>query len=246
MKTAEKRNAWPKTVTPQPLHMPTPDQTVTASVTKSVTAKIRTNSTIYPPTVTLLHFFTKESRYLEKTPYRETHTTKTPLLYREKEGFEKFCNAVTAAQDPLFATPPADQPRKHSKPAPDHMPNWLKKHLEEKTGGFRAARWTRCPKCHAIILKGLDDDVAAWTVEADPTPITPRQEELCQWIGRQTYMVTMNPNRIELDRRTSYAIGKSCARPVVPAHRCGKRSNGFLLPPNASTQGQAENEHPPF
>lgn len=131
------------------------------------------------------------------------------------------------------------------KPKTPGMPGWLKRALETKTGGFRQAHWNRCPNCGQIILTGLDADTCAFTINADPTPITPRQEQLCALTGRPTYYVTAGQNRIELDRRDTYSIGRPSPHyPIVPAHKCGARFPGFLLPPETKTQGATNNDCP--
>lgn len=127
-----------------------------------------------------------------------------------------------------------------SKPPKEPMPKWLVRALEIKTGGFRGAHWERCRNCRQIILEGLDADIAALTVQADPTPINPRQETACHLTARPTYTVTMTSRRIELDRRDQWSIGEpSPSFPILPAHKCGARFPGFLLPP-ARTQGATD------
>lgn len=133
---------------------------------------------------------------------------------------------------------------KPPKKTPGPMPKWLIQAIETKTGGFRSARWTRCPKCQQIILQGLDDDIAAFTVQADPTPINPRQETACRLTARPTYAVTEG-RQIELDRRDRWSTGKpSPDRPIIPAHKCGARFPGFLLPKQKRTQGATDDECP--
>lgn len=151
-------------------------------------------------------------------------------------------------QKPLFTFGGEVSPKKcTSVLAPQTAyPGWLQKHLEERLGGFRSARWQRCTKCHGIILAGLDDDTAAIHVQTDPTPLTLRQDELCQWIGRPTYTATIRARTIELDRRTwRHTHWQPPNGSIVPAHVCGKRFPGFLLPPDANTQ-QTHHQHPPF
>lgn len=161
-----------------------------------------------------------------------------------------FRHCATEAHGPADGDQPAlfEAPAPASSPPPTPetgMPAWLVRALEEKTGGFRAARWIRCPHCHQLILEGLDDDICAFTVRADPTPITLEQEQLCATIGRPTYTVTTG-TRLELDRRTWRHLGyPSPLAPIVPEHRCGARFQTFLKPPAHNTAG-ANNDRAPF
>lgn len=156
-------------------------------------------------------------------------------------GQQTFFNPVSLSlhSEPVPTSKPA-------KPAPNSdLPGWLRKELETRTGGFRHASWNRCPRCRAIILEGLDDDIAAFTVQADPTPINIDQENICHTIGRHTYTATIGKN-IELNHRTTYAAGRPSRHPIVPAHRCGARFAGFLLP-QLPTERQAHHDRPaPF
>jgi hypothetical protein len=125
------------------------------------------------------------------------------------------------------------------------MPDWLHRLLEQKSGGFRAARWRRCPKCDRITLHGMDADMAAGMATVDPTPLTRQQEIWCAIHGRQTYSLRIDPDRkIEINDRPRYSLGLECRNPVVPEHQCGSEYPGFLdLPPKG---GNSTTGPPPF
>lgn len=132
-------------------------------------------------------------------------------------------------QGALFPAPAKTK----QKPAND---DWLKQLLETKTGGFRAARWGRCPGCSQLTLTGMDADLCAGMVTADPTPLTPQQEHACMIAGRETYTLKPRGTSYELnDRRGAYLYGTRPpdhrGRTVIPAHQCGARFPGFIQKP---------------
>lgn len=144
-------------------------------------------------------------------------------------------------QPALFKTPP--------KPSKPGMDDWLKQQLETKTGGFRAARWGRCPNCSELTLHGMDADLCAGMVTADPTPLTPQQEHACMIFGRPTYTLKPRGNSHELNDRTgAYHYGSrppdQHGKTIIPAHQCGARFPGFIPRPNKPQE--TTNEHPPF
>lgn len=145
-------------------------------------------------------------------------------------------------QTTLFETPaPANK-----KPAKD---DWLKQLLENKTGGFRAARWQRCPTCDQLTLHGMDADLCAGMVTADPTPLTPQQEHACFIADRPTYTLKPRGNTYELnDRRGPYLYGTRPpdhnGKTVIPAHQCGARFPGFIKRPK--TTQETHHGNPPF
>jgi hypothetical protein len=126
------------------------------------------------------------------------------------------------------------------------MPEWLHRLLETKTGGFRAARWQRCPKCDRITLHGMDADILAGMVTVDPTPINRQQEIWCALNNRPTYSLRIDADRkIEINDRPRQALGLEFRDPIVPEHQCGSEYPGFLDLPakhGANTAGQ----EPPF
>lgn len=138
-----------------------------------------------------------------------------------------------------------------SKPgAKPPMADWLKEQLENKTGGFRAARWNRCPNCQELTLHGMDADLCAGMVTADPTPLSQQQEHACMITGRPTYTLKPRGNSYELnDRRGAYLYG---SRPpdgrgklIIPEHKCGARFPGFIPKPNQH-QETTSDQRPPF
>lgn len=103
------------------------------------------------------------------------------------------------------------------------MDPWLRKILEEKTGGFRGAHLTKCPRCQDWTITGLDNDVAAFEVICDPSPLTPQQEYLCILAGRRTLDLQTGGGKIVLHHRDPYGLGTPSRYTVIPEHRCGAR-----------------------
>ena len=125
---------------------------------------------------------------------------------------------------------------------------WLKQLLEQKTGGFRAARWGRCPTCNELTLHGMDADLTAGMATVDPTPLSPLQELACFITERETYSLKDRGNSYELnDRRGAYLYGPRPPnhhnKTIVPEHQCGARFPGFI--PRPATK-ETTNAHPPF
>lgn len=104
------------------------------------------------------------------------------------------------------------------------IPAWLQRVRGE---AMRAARLHCCPRCGAAILSGLDDDNAARTAHADPTPITALGEAVALVAGRGTYDLMTVAGRKELWRRDEWHIGGKRKWPVIPDHECGKSLAAF-------------------
>ena len=104
------------------------------------------------------------------------------------------------------------------------IPAWLQR---SQTGTTRAASIRLCPKCRAPILTGLDADICALTVRADPTALTPLGEAIALLQGRATYNLADGPGRKELDRRDRWRITAPRKHHVFPEHRCGQPLNAF-------------------
>ncbi|WP_422758275.1 hypothetical protein [Paenarthrobacter sp. C1] len=141
-------------------------------------------------------------------------------------------------QPALFSTPK----RTTRTPGKD---DWLKTLLENKTGGFRAARWERCNTCQELTLHGMDADMCAGMVTADPTPLSPQQELACMIIGRPTFTLKPRGQAYELhDRRDAHKHGPRPpdhkGRTVIPAHQCGARFPGFIQRPTTKETPNAE------
>lgn len=128
------------------------------------------------------------------------------------------------------------------------MPEWLLKLTEAKLGGFRNARWHRCPRCGEVTLHGMDADLCAGMVTVDPAPLTPQQEYWCALQGRPTYSLDVDGERkVKINDRVKWALAKPHPRgnPIVAAHHCGQRYHGFIdeLKKPKATAATAE---PPF
>lgn len=107
------------------------------------------------------------------------------------------------------------------------IPAWL---LRTHGDVFRAAGLRHCPRCKNPILTGLDDDAAARTAHADPTPIAALGEALALLAGRATYDLMTTGQRKELWRRDQWHIQGARKYPVLPEHRCGQRLDTHLDP----------------
>ncbi len=62
-------------------------------------------------------------------------------------------------------------------------------HLDGRTHTGRTARPRTCPTCHARVLVGDDNHIAALTATVDPQPLTLADEALTLATGRRTYTV---------------------------------------------------------
>lgn len=128
---------------------------------------------------------------------------------------------------------PAPTTTASKKPGQDE---WLKQLLEAKTGGFRAARWQRCPGCDQLTLHGMDADLCAGMVTADPTPLSEHQELACIITGRPTFTLKPRGTSYELsDRDGAHKYGprppNHSGKTIIPAHLCGARFPGFIPRP---------------
>lgn len=137
---------------------------------------------------------------------------------------------------------------------PGDLPNWIAEQLRaNKTNATaRTARFRHCPKCEAIILTGLDADLLAWTVNADPTPLTEQQETAAIIVGRRTFLATKTTDGYRLDHLDHddglpARIGTNPDH--LPEHQCGARFPGFIHPPTsngATNHGYPIDTEPPF
>ena len=83
----------------------------------------------------------------------------------------------------------------------------------------RQASATTCPRCHLIVLRGLDAAMCALTVLADPRHLSPAGEAAALTEDRATYAL----DHRELVPRTRWTIpGRppSPTRTVLAEHRC--------------------------
>lgn len=98
------------------------------------------------------------------------------------------------------------------------VPAWLVRRLGDS---FRTASLGRCPRCGAPVLSGLDDDIAARTARADPTPIDRMGEALAVLTGRGTFDLAVFDGKRQLWRRDQWHIAGKRKWPVLAEHRCG-------------------------
>jgi hypothetical protein len=105
--------------------------------------------------------------------------------------------------------------------------------------------FTTCRKCEAIILHGLDADILAEEVRADPTPLNPQQEAACILTNRPTYQIQISGEEAKIISRQLrwQPLGQPPRRPIIPAHQCGARFPGFIIEP---LQQHDPIKQPPF
>lgn len=93
-------------------------------------------------------------------------------------------------------------------------------------GTTRRAQPRLCRTCNAHVLTGLDADLAALSITADPTPLDQLGELTALASGRSTYTLEHDGPRLVLNYRDA---GRIRHRPpggirydVLPAHACGR------------------------
>lgn len=100
----------------------------------------------------------------------------------------------------------------------------------------RRAQPRRCRDCHARILTGLDDDIAALRADVEPTPVTALGEMIAHLEGRRTYALVHNFGRLVLDYRDANRIAHRPAGTgrldVLVEHRCASRTRFPTAPSN--------------
>lgn len=146
-------------------------------------------------------------------------------------------------QQPTLLTAPMKHPL-----GTGYLPQWLAAELQEKHPNrmARTATWTRCGKCKEIILTGLDADLLATAVHADPTPLTDHQELAALLTGRRTFNIDHDGPGARIHYRTRWEMLTPPSRnsqPTIPEHACGRRFPSFLVPPEPTP---VDSEHPPF
>lgn len=108
-------------------------------------------------------------------------------------------------------------------------------------GTTRRAQPRRCRTCNAHVIIGLDANVCALAVLADPTPLDQLGEVLAIATARPTYTLEHDGARLVLNYRDPGRIrhrpaGGGLRYDVVPAHVCGRplpaieRTTGALAP----------------
>lgn len=114
--------------------------------------------------------------------------------------------------------------------APKHLPDWLRRQLEEKNPNAfgRHAQWKICGKCAAVVLAGWDayDDYAGHYT-TDPAQLDTAQELAAVITGRDTFELRTDADGNKtISRRDAHRIRASAASehhwPVIPEHRCGQ------------------------
>lgn len=113
---------------------------------------------------------------------------------------------------------------------PKARPNWLIDHLIRaghitERGVTRKARVRTCERCGDVALVALDDDVCAFEVAADPSPLTALGEAMALLEQRRTFELTKTAYGYVLDRRTADQIagrpaGTTPRADVLAEHRC--------------------------
>lgn len=86
----------------------------------------------------------------------------------------------------------------------------------------RHAQPGTCPRCHAGVLTGPDDDFAAVLATVDPQPIPAADEWLALLAGRPTYTLDARGLQGVLNARTHWAIRANNERALYVAHECGQ------------------------
>lgn len=127
-----------------------------------------------------------------------------------------------------------------------YLPQYVTEQLRaERQPISRQAKYRYCPKCGAIVLRGLDDDYCAVDAVADPTPLTARLEYACYLVGRTTYNAITRGDTFELGARVLRWVRapELLSWPVLPAHRCGATFPGCIVPAAAAPD---YNTDPPF
>jgi len=107
------------------------------------------------------------------------------------------------------------------------IPAWLQAHLEalgrwNVDGVARTLTATRCRRCHAPLLTGLDADRCALPVTVDPDPVDTVGELTALLTGRATLnLVHTGGHKYVLNRRTKFQISAPRKHPVLAEHACG-------------------------
>lgn len=92
-------------------------------------------------------------------------------------------------------------------------PDWQE---ERRTAHARAARPGTCPRCGRPVLRGLDADVAAFSVTVDAQPVNNETDIL-------TYDLIGRGRGANLWRRTAKHRASPARYPIHQEHRCEKQ-----------------------
>lgn len=144
--------------------------------------------------------------------------------------------------------PGLKKPRQVSGTTPKHLPDWLRRQLEEKNPNAfgRNAQWKICPRCQLVTLAGWDayDDYAGHYT-TDPAQLDTGQELAALLDGRHTFELRTDPDGNKtISRRDAHRIRASPATghrwPVIPEHRCGAPLGRKLEPRKLSGKQNAQ------
>jgi hypothetical protein len=110
------------------------------------------------------------------------------------------------------------------------MDAWLKRHLVDnghltESGASRKAKPRRCRTCNAVVVIGLDADMCAFEVHADPVPLSQLGEALAVATGRRTVSFCQSAGAYLLEQRWVEDIkarpaGTGTREDVLAEHRC--------------------------
>lgn len=106
---------------------------------------------------------------------------------------------------------------------PDQLQSYLEtRGLADTDGVHRKARFRRCPLCNAVVLRGLDADVAGLPVTCDVVDLDVLAEAaVILSTAERTYTVYEIADTIHLNpRHVEELRAAEQTRPVVKAHHC--------------------------
>ncbi|MCT1366606.1 hypothetical protein M4D50_01140 [Rothia sp. p3-SID1597] len=129
-------------------------------------------------------------------------------------------------------------PTDHPRPGTKH---WVTQELTTpRPTTTRNVHLTTCPTCHAIILTGLNDDIAATRAQADPTTLNHTQAAIHATAGRTLYHLTTTPTAWRLYETDN----PNHPPPILTSHHCHYPATGtpLLAPPTPTDP----NQEPPF
>lgn len=122
------------------------------------------------------------------------------------------------------------------------IPAWLQRTRAGEA--FRAVALRTCHRCRSPILVGLDADMCAITVRADPTPLTQLGEAIAVLQGRTTYDLVSYDGRKELNPRNAHHIKSERRYTILADHHCGQSLTAHAE--SSSTDRKRLPEEPPF
>lgn len=123
------------------------------------------------------------------------------------------------------------------------IPAWLQRTLGDT---YRTVRLRTCPRCRAPVLAGLDADICAFSVRADPTPINTLGEAVAALAGRRTFDLVGGGSEKRLYIREEHNINGTRRYPIFPEHRCGQSMTAYFDEPAKTTPRKKTPKIPPF